>query len=225
MPLPLTRRSSVVLLAVASAACAGSPREPAAPTPASAATPVAAPPIHTPAAANGGAAHPWTKADVQFMTGMIGHHAQAITMSRLAPSRAASPSVRTLAARIISSQEDEITTMVQWLRERGLPTPDPAHAAMDHHDHAGGAQMAGMLTADQMRQLERARGAEFDRLFLALMIQHHRGAVSMVSQLFGSYGAAQDETVFKFASDVNVDQTTEIARMQKMLAELTFGPS
>ena len=81
--------------------------------------------------------------------------------------------------------------------------------------------MPGMLTDAQMKQLDRPRGAEFDRLFLTFMIQHHRGAVTMVKELFGTYGAAQDETVFKFASDVNVDQTTEIARMQKMLAALT----
>ncbi|HET7189330.1 MAG TPA: DUF305 domain-containing protein, partial [Gemmatimonadaceae bacterium] len=83
--------------------------------------------------------------------------------------------------------------------------------------------MPGMLTDDQMTQLDAARGKEFDRLFLRFMIQHHRGAVSMVKDLFASYGAAQDETVFKFASDVQVDQSTEIARMEKMLAALTFG--
>jgi uncharacterized protein (DUF305 family) len=80
--------------------------------------------------------------------------------------------------------------------------------------------MPGMLTGEQLRQLDQARGEEFDRLFLTFMIQHHRGAVAMVKALFGSYGAAQDETVFKFASDVNVDQTTEIARMEQMLAAL-----
>jgi uncharacterized protein (DUF305 family) len=83
--------------------------------------------------------------------------------------------------------------------------------------------MPGMLTAAQMKHLDEARGPEFDRLFLTFMIQHHRGAVSMVQQLFGSYGAAQDETVFKFANDVNVDQTTEIARMERMLAAQIFG--
>jgi uncharacterized protein (DUF305 family) len=83
--------------------------------------------------------------------------------------------------------------------------------------------MPGMLTEPQMKQLDQARGAEFDRLFLTFMIQHHRGAVSMVKELFDSYGAGLDETVFKFASDVNVDQSTEIARMQKMLVSLTLG--
>lgn len=83
--------------------------------------------------------------------------------------------------------------------------------------------MPGMLTDAQMKQLDAARGPEFDRLFLSLMIQHHRGAVTMVKELFDTYGAGQDELVFKFASDVNVDQTTEIARMEKMLIALTFG--
>ncbi|MBW3572659.1 MAG: DUF305 domain-containing protein, partial [Gemmatimonadetes bacterium] len=159
--------------------------------------------------------HPWTEADVRFMSGMIGHHAQAIEVARLAPTHGASPAVRTLAARIINAQEDEIATMQQWLRDRGQPVPDAAHA----HHHL----MPGMLTPEQVRQLEQARGADFDRLFLTLMIQHHRGAVQMVSELFGSYGAAQDETVFKFASDVNVDQTTEIDRMQRMLEGMLFA--
>ena len=84
--------------------------------------------------------------------------------------------------------------------------------------------MPGMLTEEQMKQLDEARGSEFDRLFLTLMIQHHRGAVSMVETLLGTYGAGQDEIVFKFASDVNIDQTTEIARMEKMLAALITTP-
>jgi uncharacterized protein (DUF305 family) len=83
--------------------------------------------------------------------------------------------------------------------------------------------MPGMLTEAQLKQLDEARGKEFDRLFLTFMIQHHRGAVTMVTDLFGTYGAAQDATVFKIASDVSADQTTEIARMQKMLASLIFG--
>jgi uncharacterized protein (DUF305 family) len=83
--------------------------------------------------------------------------------------------------------------------------------------------MPGMLTEAQMKQLDAARGSEFDRLFLTFMMQHHRGAVSMVKDLFGTYGAGQDETVFKFASDVNVDQTTEIARMEKLLTQLKLG--
>jgi uncharacterized protein (DUF305 family) len=169
--------------------------------------------------------HPYTAADIHFMSAMIGHHAQAIVMAGWAPSHGASPSVRTLAERIINAQQDEIATMQQWLRDRGQPVPEakpgPMKMMMDGMEHE--MLMPGMLTDDQMKRLDQARGAEFDRLFLADMIQHHRGAVSMVTDLFGTYGAAQDEAVFKFASDVNVDQTTEIARMQKMLAALTFG--
>jgi uncharacterized protein (DUF305 family) len=166
-----------------------------------------------------GAHHRWTEADVRFMANMIGHHAQAIEMSRLAPERAGGNNIRILAERIIAAQEDEIATMQQWLRDRGEPVPE-VHAG----HHAGhDALMPGMATPEQMARLAAASGAEFDLLFLNLMIQHHQGAVSMVSELFSSHGAGQDETVFKFASDVNVDQATEIARMQKMLEGLMFA--
>jgi len=153
---------------------------------------------------------------------MIGHHAQAIVMAGWAPSHDASPSVRTLAARIINAQRDEIAFMQQWLRNRLQPLP-PVHgmdAGMVMHEVHADTLMPGMLSEAQMHQLEQARGVEFDRLFLTFMIQHHRGAVVMVQNLFGSYGAAQDETVFKLASDINVDQTTEIARMERMLFTL-----
>lgn len=171
--------------------------------------------------------HPYTEADVNFMTGMISHHAQAIVMSRWAPSHAASSSVLTLASRIINAQQDEIVTMQQWLRDRLQPVPEARATGMKMMMNGVEHEMLmpGMLTQAQMKQLDAARGPEFDRLFLTFMIQHHRGAVSMVTDLFGSYGAGQDETVFKFASDVNVDQTTEIARMEKMLAALTLGIS
>jgi uncharacterized protein (DUF305 family) len=168
---------------------------------------------------------PYTQADVDFMSHMIGHHAQAIAMSRWAPTHGASPSVRVLADRIINAQQDEILTMQTWLRDRHEPVPEANPAGMKMM--MGGMEhvmlMPGMLTEDQMKQLDQARGPEFDRLFLTFMMQHHRGAVSMVKQLFDTYGAGQDETVFKFASDVNVDQTTEIARMDKMLIALTLG--
>jgi uncharacterized protein (DUF305 family) len=161
------------------------------------------------------------------MSSMIGHHAQAIVMSRWAPTHGASASVRTLAERIINAQQDEIATMQRWLRDRRQPVPDATtlgmKMTMNGVEHL--TLMPGMLTEAQMNQLDAARGAEFDRLFLTFMIQHHRGAVSMVKDLFDIYGAGQDETVFKFASDVNVDQSTEIARMQKMLAALTLGIS
>ena len=162
------------------------------------------------------------------MSGMIGHHAQAIVMSAWAPSHGANPAVSRLAERIINAQRDEITTMQQWLRDRLQPVPDAQPMKMDAmHDMAGmsmssmsNALMPGMLTDAQMKALDAAHGKIFDQLFLTFMIQHHRGATSMVKDLFGTDGAAQDETVFKFASDVNVDQTTEIARMELMLVTL-----
>ena len=172
------------------------------------------------------ARYPYTRADVHFMSAMIGHHAQAIVISDWAPSHEAGPAVRRLAERIINAQQDEIATMQRWLRHRRLPVPEPAlssgygaHAGMKMRMDGGVHEMLmpGMLTEDQMRQLDQARGPEFDRLFLTLMIQHHKGAVSMVKDLFGSRGAGQDETVFKFANDVSVDQSTEIRRMEQML--------
>lgn len=169
------------------------------------------------------ARHPYTAADVQFMSGMIHHHAQAIVMAAWVPTNGASPSIHRLAERIINAQNDEIRTMQTWLRDRQQPVPEATPTGMkmkmDGMEHE--MLMPGMLTEVQMKQLDAARGPEFDRLFLTFMIQHHRGAVTMVTQLFDSYGAGQDETVFKFASDVNVDQSTEIARMEKMLATLT----
>lgn len=169
--------------------------------------------------------HPYTEADVRFMSGMIGHHAQALVMAHWAPTHGASPGVRRLAERIINGQQDEIGTMQRWLADRQKPVPEANPAGMKHTmngvEHV--MLMPGMLTDAQMKELDQARGAEFDRRFLFFMIQHHRGAVSMVKELFDSYGAGQDETVFKFASDVNVDQSTEIARMEKMLVSLTLG--
>ena len=159
------------------------------------------------------------------MSAMIGHHAQAIAIAGWAPTHDASPSVQTLAERIINGQQDEIATMQRWLRVRRQPVPEarPAGMKMTMNGVEHVMLMPGMLTEDQMKQLEKARGKEFDRLFLTLMIQHHRGAVAMVKELFSNYGAGLDDTVFKFASDVNVDQSTEIDRMQKMLAALTLG--
>ena len=166
------------------------------------------------------ARYPHTEADTRFMSSMIGHHGQAIVMSGWAPTHGADPAVRRLAERIINAQEDEIASMQRWLKSRGEPVPKASAAGMKMttggHEHT--MLMPGMLTEAQMRQLDLARGPEFDRLFLTFMVQHHKGAVSMVQDLFGSRGAAQDETVFKFANDVSVDQSTEIARMEKMLA-------
>lgn len=176
------------------------------------------------------ARYPHTQADVHFMSAMIGHHAQAIVISGWAPSHGADAAVQRLAERIINAQEDEIATMQRWLRARGEPVPDSTSSGPAGHAHpsTGSGQavmlMPGMLTEAQLRQLDQARGPEFDRLFLTFMIQHHRGAVSMVKDLFGSRGAAQDETVFKFANDVSVDQSTEVERMEKMLAGFGSAP-
>lgn len=169
----------------------------------------------------------FTEADVEFMTGMIHHHAQAIELSQLAPTHAASESIRTLAARIINAQQDEIATMQRWLRDRGQPVPEVhrmddgrvmVHAPdMQHgggHDHT---MMPGMLTEAELASLRAAHGVAFDRLFLQLMIRHHQGAVTMVQDLFATDGAGQDEDVFRFATDVHVDQRTEVARMERML--------
>jgi len=168
---------------------------------------------------------PYTAADIHFMSGMIGHHAQAIVMSKMAPTHGANDEVRRLAERIINAQTDEIHIMQQWLRDRRQPVPEakpgPMKMMMNGMEHD--MLMPGMLSDAQMKELDAASGTEFDRLFLSYMIQHHRGATSMVKELFESYGAGQDEIVFKFASDVNVDQTTEIGRMEKMLAGVVFG--
>lgn len=168
------------------------------------------------------ARYPYTEADVRFMSSMISHHAQAIVMADWAPTHGASDAVRRLAERVINAQQDEIGTMQRWLRDRQQPVPEarPTGMKMMHGGVEHEMLMPGMLTPDQMKELDAAGGKEFDRLFLTFMIQHHKGAVSMVKDLFGSYGAALDETVFKFASDVNVDQSTEIERMQTMLISL-----
>jgi uncharacterized protein (DUF305 family) len=162
---------------------------------------------------------PYTAADIHFVSGMIGHHAQAIVMSRMAPTHGAKAEVQRLAERIINAQQDEISIMQEWLRERRQPVPEakpgPMKMVMNGHEHE--MLMPGMLTAQQMQQLDSARGPAFDELFLTLMIQHHRGAIAMVNELLASPGAAQDRTVFKLAADVNVDQTTEISRMERML--------
>jgi uncharacterized protein (DUF305 family) len=164
----------------------------------------------------------FTPADTKFMTGMIAHHAQALTMAAMAPTHGASPAIRTLAARIENAQNDEIRLMQNWLRDRGQPVPE-LHR-MDGRVMVHGADhdmsMPGMLTPERLAELDRARGAEFDRLFLTGMIQHHRGAVVMVQELFATDGAGQDEAAFKLASDVQVDQKTEIARMHQLLARL-----
>lgn len=160
---------------------------------------------------------PYVKADVDFISGMIYHHAQAIVMAGWADSNQAGPAVKVLCGRIINAQRDEIRIFQGWLQDRrqAVPTPDPAGMPMAMN--GGHMLMPGMLTPEQMAALHAAKGPAFDRLFLEDMIQHHKGAVQMVKDLFASEGAAQDDMVFKLASGINVDQTTEIARMEQML--------
>jgi uncharacterized protein (DUF305 family) len=215
-------RISPILFLLAAGVSACAPRGGAAPTPAplSPAAQVRADSIRL----------PYTQADVTFMTEMVGHHAQAILISRWAPTHGADSSVRILAARIINAQMDDINLMRQWLRDRGKPlpsvtpdgvyTPAPADPNDEHagHDMAGHSAMAGMLTQAQLDELNAARGEEFAILFLQRMINHHRGAVSMVQTLIRE-GGAIDETVFRFMADVEVDQSTEIRRMLQMLLE------
>jgi uncharacterized protein (DUF305 family) len=156
-----------------------------------------------------------TDADVKFMQGMIGHHAQALEMTALLETRTKSDDMRKLAERIEVSQSDEIKMMQQWLRDHGKPVPD------EHAHHAQGATlMPGMLTPEEMSRLAAATGPEFDRLFLASMIKHHQGALVMVKDLFASAGAGQESEINRFAADVDADQRMEIDRMAMMLASV-----
>ncbi|HEY7688877.1 MAG TPA: DUF305 domain-containing protein [Dongiaceae bacterium] len=154
-----------------------------------------------------------TAADVKFMQGMIGHHAQAIEMVDLLNTRTASDDMKKLALRIQVSQEDEIKMMREWLERRGQEVPG-------EHAHHTGTLMPGMLTPEEMARLTAAKGPAFDRLFLEFMIKHHAGALIMVEQLFSSPGAGQESDIFAFASDVEADQRMEIERMAGMLKEL-----
>ena len=165
---------------------------------------------------------PYTAADIEFMSGMISHHAQAVQMAKWAESHNASKAVTIFCGRVATAQTAEIGLMQQWLAERRQPVPDadPRGMKMDMGGTTHFMAMPGMLTDEQMKQLDASRGIEFDRLFLTFMVQHHRGAIQMVDKLFGTPGAGQDEIVFKFANDVQVDQSTEIDRMMQMLEAL-----
>lgn len=168
----------------------------------------------------------FTQADVKFMTGMIAHHAQALVMSRLAPKNNASASIQRLASRIINAQKDEIASMQQWLKDRNQPVPKFEIEGLNLMVEISGEpwtmykKMNGVLSDQQLQELGAAEGTEFDRLFLTYMIEHHSGAVQMVTKLFGTDGAAQDEQAFRLASNIQVDQRTEIERMRLMLDEL-----
>lgn len=161
---------------------------------------------------------PVAPADVAFMQGMIMHHAQAVEMTALIESHTTNPDLRRLGAKISSSQQDEIQFMKRWLIARGQPT-SMAMPGIPDMDMSGKPmpRMPGMLTPAQMEALRNARGAEFDRLFLTGMIQHHSGALTMVHELFSAAGAGQTADLFDFATDVDNGQRAEIRIMQSML--------
>ncbi len=165
----------------------------------------------------------FSQADVDFMVGMIAHHAQALVMSSFAETNEADPIIQVLAGRIINAQNDEIQIMQDWLRRRDQVVPHimiegsslMIHGA-DHH----GTHMPGMLTDEQLKELESAQGKDFDRLFLEYMIMHHEGAVHMVKELFKIDGAITGDDTYRLASEIHVDQVTEINRMKLMLDNL-----
>jgi uncharacterized protein (DUF305 family) len=180
---------------------------------------------------------PRSHADVEFMQGMIMHHSQAVEMTALIASHTENKDLRSLGARISSSQSDEIKLMQRWLAARGervsMPMKEPMQGPMteamsgmpdrDMSSHASrqpGALMPGMLRPEQMEALRKAKGVDFDRLFLTGMIQHHNGALTMVKDLFDTAGAGQDADVFNFATDADNTQRAEIRIMQTMLENL-----
>lgn len=160
-----------------------------------------------------------TPADVQFMQGMIHHHAQALDMTALVPERSEREDMKRLALRIELSQQDEIGMMQGWLEARGEPAP-----AVHDHDMPGMPLMPGMLTAEQMQELAGARGPEFDRLFLEGMIRHHGGALVMVDALYATPDAGQESVISAFAAEVVADQSAEIGRMNAMRNAMTKEP-
>ena len=203
--------SAVLLAVVAGTACGSATAGTGSTGPGSSAPPLRIVP-HNPA----------SEADIEFMQGMIPHHAQAIKIAKWAPTHGASDAVQRMCERIVVAQGDEIALMQNWLRDRGKEVPA---ADATHHKHVMGGVvhnvlMPGMLTDEELALLDKARGVEFDRLFLTYMIKHHNGAAAMVDEYFTKYGAGMDETAFRLAADIYADQTSEIDRMQKMLAAL-----
>jgi uncharacterized protein (DUF305 family) len=165
------------------------------------------------------AAAAFAPADVEFMQGMIPHHAQAVIMARWAATHGARADVKILCERIAVAQADEIRLMRGWLAERGQDVPDSTSTRhkMKMGNMVHEELMPGMLTDEQMQALDQAKGSAFDRLFLVGMIGHHEGAIGMVRELFSHGDAGHDETVFRFATDVEIDQTTELHKMRLML--------
>jgi uncharacterized protein (DUF305 family) len=165
---------------------------------------------------------PYSEGDIEFMSGMIPHHAQAVLIAGWAESHGARPDIVVLCQRMVVGQRDEIATMRTWLRDRGqiVPDADATHHRMKMNGVEHDMLMPGMLSPEELVQLDKARGTEWDRLFLTFMIRHHEGAIKMVDDLFKAYGALQDDDLYKLASDMYADQTTEIDRMGKLLAGL-----
>jgi len=166
-----------------------------------------------------GAPTPPSPADVAFMTGMIGHHAQAVLMAGWAAGHDASPTLQTYCRKVVVSQRDEINLMKRWLDEHHEPLPDSTLMYGRSMPGMGSMLMPGMLTAAELARLDSARGPDWDRLFLEDMIRHHQGAITMVQQLFNTPGGGKG-LVFQFATDVSADQTAEIGRMRQMLMTL-----
>jgi uncharacterized protein (DUF305 family) len=162
---------------------------------------------------------PYSAADVEFIAGMIPHHAQAVLIAGWAASHGARPDIRLLAERILVSQRDEIAWMRDWLRDRGerVPAADATHHRMKMGAMEHDMLMPGMLTDAQLAELDQARGPAWDRLFLVRMIAHHEGALKMASDLLKTHGAVQGDDMYKFVSDLQADQDMEIERMTQML--------
>jgi uncharacterized protein (DUF305 family) len=212
-PFPRSLPAAALVLALSTAvSAAGAAQGPPAPEP------VARPDL---------VRQPYSEADVEFMAGMIPHHAQAVLIAGWAATHGARPDLRILCERMVVAQRDEIETMRNWLRDRGERVPDPK--ATRHRMTMNGVEhdmlMPGMLAPEELARLDKAQGPEWDRLFLQAMIKHHEGALKMVDDLFMSHGALQDDDLFKFASDLYADQTTEIEFMKKMLAEPGAAPA
>jgi uncharacterized protein (DUF305 family) len=158
-------------------------------------------------------------ADVAFMDGMIAHHAQALVMAAEAPTHGASAKVALFCTKVMNSQQAEIEAMQGWLRDHGQAVPNPKDPHFNEMPGMPGMQnlMPGMLTPEQLKQLDQARDTAWDRLFLTFMIQHHQGAIQMVADLFAAPGGGQGSDIFNYATGVDNDQRAEIDRMQQML--------
>jgi uncharacterized protein (DUF305 family) len=207
MNIPNPGTAALCLLALA-AACATATTDTTSPA---AAPEAAEPPATTPATTSAD----YNPADARFLQGMIPHHAQALVMTELVAERTNTEGVRLMAERIAVSQGSEISLMQSWLRDHGASVP-----AGEPHRHGGGMLMPGMLTQTQIDDLAASSGSDFDRLFLAGMIQHHQGAITMVEELFGTPGAGQGSAIYHIAAEIDATQRAEIARMRRVLATL-----